>query len=183
MSPMNDTESASHEAVEPNATRNTAQREPTSLNLKSGKQVANHIRVSAGKNDSRYWLSRIFRPVNDRGEASPHYSMKIQFRGRRMAFGLGTGNKEAAARRAASIYTDLFTLGVEATLAKHRAQSPRKIRSEVTTIGGWIEAARGVSVSNTATFAQYAASLRLIAGQILSVKKTRKRRTCISQGH
>ena len=58
---------------------------------------------------------------------------------------------------------------------KHRAQTPRKIRSEVTTIGEWIQAARGVSASNPATFAQYAASLRLIAGQILSLKKTKKR--------
>ena len=32
-----------------------------------------------------------------------------------------------------------------------------------------------MSASNAATFAQYAASLRLIAGQILSVKKTKKR--------
>ena len=101
--------------------------------------------------------------------------MKVQFRGRRMAFTLGTGNKDAAARRAAGIYTDLLTLGVEATLAKHRAQSSREIPSKVATIGEWIEAARVVSASNAATFAQYAASLRLIAGQILSVKKTKKR--------
>jgi hypothetical protein len=47
--------------------------------------------------------------------------------------------------------------------------------SKVATIGKWIEAARGVSASNPATFAQYAASLRLIAGQILSVRKTKKR--------
>ncbi|MGA7215568.1 MAG: tyrosine-type recombinase/integrase [Terrimicrobiaceae bacterium] len=137
--------------------------------------MANQIRAAAGKNDSRYWLSRIFRPVNDRGETSPHYSMKVQFRGRRMAFTVGTANKEAAARRAAGIYTDLLILGVEATIAKHRAQSPREISSKVATIGAWIEAARGVSASNAATFAQYAASLRLIAGQILSVKKTKKR--------
>jgi hypothetical protein len=37
-----------------------------------------------------------------------------------MAFTLGTGNKDAAARRAAGIYTDLLTLGVEAALAKQR---------------------------------------------------------------
>ena len=89
--------------------------------------MANHFRVAAGKNDSRYWLSRIFRPVNDRGEMSPHYSMKVQFHGRRMAFTLGSANKEAAARRAAGIYGELLSFGVEATLAKHRAQSPRKI--------------------------------------------------------
>ena len=175
MSRLNDPYTALNKAVEPDATWHITTQEPTGLNRKSGKQVANQFRAAAGKNDSRYWLSRIFRPVNDRGEVSPHYSMKVQFRGRRMAFGLGTGNKEAAARRAAGFYGDLLSLGVEATLARHRAQSPRKIRSEVTTIGGWIEAARGVSASNAATFAQYAASLRLIAGQILAVKKTKKR--------
>ena len=175
MSPLNDTESASNQAVESDATRQITEQESTALNQKSGKQVAHHFRAAAGKNDSRYWFSRIFRPVNDRGDASPHYSMKVQFRGRRMAFTLGTANKEAAARRAAGIYADLLTLGVEATIAKHRAQSPRENPSEVATIGEWIEAARGVSASNAATFAQYAASLRLIVGQILSVKKTKKR--------
>ena len=175
MSPLNVDDTASHKDVEPDATRHTAEQEPTRLNLESGKQVANRIRASAGRNDSRYWLAKLFHPINDRGEASPHYSMKVQFRGRRMAFTLGTANKEAAARRAASIYTDLLALGVEATVAKHRAQRPRKIPSEVATVGEWIEAARGVSASNAATFAQYSASLRLIAGQILSVKKTKKR--------
>jgi hypothetical protein len=131
--------------------------------------------IATHNSDSRYWLSRIFRPVNDRGEMSPHYSMKVQFHGRRMAFTLGSENKEAAARRAAGIYGELLSFGVEVTLAKHRAQSPRKIPSEVATIGEWIEAACGVSASNAATFAQYAASLRLIAGQILSVRKTKKR--------
>ena len=169
------TKPASNQAVELDATRQITEHEPTGLNQKSGKQVANQLRAAAGKNDSRYWASRIFRPVNDRGEASPHYSMKVQFRGRRMAFTLGTANKEAAARRAAGIYADLLTLGVEATLAKHRAQSRGEIPSKVATIGEWIEAARGVSANNATTFAQYAASLRLIAGQILSVKKEKKR--------
>ena len=122
------------------------------------------------KTDPRYWMQRIFK-----WHGSPNYSLQIQFRGRRMAFTLRTANKEAAARRAAGIYSDLLALGVEATLAKHRTQRPREIPAEIATIGEWIEAARGVSASNVATFAQYAASLRLIAGQILSVKKTKKR--------
>src|SRR5215469_15243800 len=75
-----------------------ATRNGSGLNRKSGKQVANHFRRAAGKNDSRYWRARIFRPVNDRGETSPHYAMRLQFRRRRMAFSLGTGNAEAAAR-------------------------------------------------------------------------------------
>src|SRR5580704_10162391 len=78
----------------------------SSLNRKNGKQVANTITRGAGKNDSRYWRSRIFRPINARGETSPHYSMRLQMRGERMAFSLGTGNAETAARIAANIYTD-----------------------------------------------------------------------------
>ena len=175
MNPSMPTKPASNQDVELDATRQITEHHPTGLNPKSGKQVANQLRAAAGKNDSRYWASRIFRPVNASGNASPHYSMKVQFRGRRMAFTLGTANKDAAARRAAGIYSDLLTLGVEATLARHRAQSRGEIPSKVATIGEWIEAARGVSASNATTFAQYAASLRLIAGQILSVKKTKKR--------
>ena len=122
------------------------------------------------KTDARFWLPRLFK-----WEDSPNYSIRIQFRGRRMTFSLGIGNREAAARSAANIYRDLLALGVEATTAKYGAQGQREISSKVATIGDWIEAARGVSASNPATFAQYAASLRLIAGQILSVRKTKKR--------
>src|SRR5262249_23257007 len=68
---------------------------------------------------------RVFRPVNARGAASPHYSMKVQFRGRRMAFTLGTGNKDAAAKRAAAIYGELLAHGIEATLARRRKGRPR----------------------------------------------------------
>ena len=128
--------------------------------------------ASAGKNDSRYWLSRIFRPVNDRGQPSPHYSMKVQIRGRRMAFGLGTANKEAAARRAAGIYGDLLSLGVERTLTKHRSQRPQG--ENIATIGEYLRAAQGVMAVRPATFAAYAAHLRRIAGDILILRAARK---------
>jgi integrase len=144
----------------------------SSLNRKSGKQVANHFTRGAGKNDSRYWRSRIFRPVNDRGEISPHYSMRLQMRGQRMAFSLGTGNGEAAARIAAKVYTDFLTLGVEGALAKYR---PQKAAAGITTVGEWIEAARSVAAVNPATFALYAAALRKIVGDIIRVKRNRKR--------
>jgi len=142
------------------------------LHQKSGTQVANQIRRTAGKNDSRYWLPRVFHPVNDRGEPSPHYLMRIQFRGRRMAFTTGTGNKDAAARIAARIYSDLLTLGTEGTLTKYRAQ---RSSQNIATVGEWVTAARSVAATNPATFAQYAASLRKIVGDVLRVKRSRKR--------
>jgi integrase len=144
----------------------------SSLNTKSGTQVANKIARGVGKNDSRYWRSRIYRPINARGEVSPHYSMRLQTRKRRMAFSLGTGNADAAARKAANVYTDFLTLGVEAALAKYR---PQKTTDRIATVGEWIQAARSVATVNPATFALYAAALRKIAGDIIRVKRNRKR--------
>ena len=151
--------------------QNTSAQAATGMNQKSGKQLANTIRA-AGKNDSRYWLPRVFRPVNARGEASPHYSMKVQFRGRRMAFTLGTGNKDAAAKRAAGIYGELLAHGVEATLAKHRAMRPEG--EDVALIGEYLRAAQSVIAVRPASFAAYATHLRRIAGDILNLRATRR---------
>ena len=93
-------------------------------------------------------------------------------RKQRMAFSLGTGNAEAAARKAANVYTDFLTLGVEGALAKYR---PQKATDSLTTVGQWIEAARSVATVNPATFALYAAALRKIVGDIIRVKRNRKR--------
>jgi integrase len=150
----------------------TAEQNGSGLNKKSGTQVANTITRGVGKNDSRYWRSRIYRPINARREASPHYSMRLQMRKQRMAFSLGTGNAEAAARKAANVYTDFLTLGVEGALAKYR---PQKTSDSITTVGQWIEAARSVATVNPATFALYAAALRKIVGDIIRVKRNRKR--------
>src|SRR6266404_1516246 len=164
--------SSTTEALLPHNRDPMAEQTGSSLNIKSGKQVANTIPRGVGKNDSRYWRSRIFRPINAHGETSPHYSMRLQMRRHRMAFSLGTGNAEAAARRAANVYTDFLTLGVQGALAKNR---PQKAADSITTVGEWIEAARSVATVNPATFALYAAALRKIVGDIIRVKRNRKR--------
>lgn len=151
-----------------------SEQEPTELNQKSGKQLPHQIRRTVGKNDSRYWLSRIFRPVNGRGQASPHYSMRIRFEQKRHAFSLGTGNKDAAAKRAAAIYGELLALGVEPTLAKRRAQKQLD-DAGAATIGAWISAAHKVFDGKPATFGGYARALRFVASEILAVSKTKKR--------
>jgi integrase len=160
------------EVVPPTPISTQRNKTGSDLNTKSGKQVANTLTRGAGKNDSRYWRKRIYRPFNARGEASPHYSMRLQMRGSRWSFSLGTGNAEAAARKAANVYTDFITLGVEAALAKHR---PQRAADSIVTVGQWIEAARSVATVNPATFALYAAALRKIVGDIIRVKRNRKR--------
>jgi hypothetical protein len=90
-----------------------------------------------------------------------------------MSFTLRTGNRDAAARRAAGIYSDLLTHGVEMTIAKHRAQAIPPITS--VTIGDWIAAAGKVFDGKPATFGGYSRALRLIASEILAVSKSKKR--------
>lgn len=90
-----------------------------------------------------------------------------------MSFSLGTGNRDAAARRAASIYSDLLTVGAEASIAKHRAQN-QLVAVGVATIGDWIAAASKVFDGKAATFGGYTRGLRFIASEILAVSKHKK---------
>ena len=128
-------------------------------------------RVSLSKGDSRYWMAagRL-----KKSNGSPNYSVQIQFKGKRMGFTTRTANKDAAAKIAASIYTDLLKFGADATLGKHRPQQPIK-EAKTATIGEWIDSAKEVAVVNASTFNCYACSLRLIASQILKLRKTKKR--------
>ena len=166
-------DASTDQELSPIGEENISAQSATGLNKTNGKQVANTIRV-AGKNDSRYWLPRIFRPVNARRQASPHYAMRVQFRGRRLAFSLGTANKEAAAKGAAACYGQLLAHGIEATLARYRVQKHEK-PTEVATVGEWIAASEKVFDGKPSSFAGYARALRLIAAEILKVKKTKAR--------
>lgn len=144
---------------------------------KSGKLVANPKTGSLGKNSAGFWASRIFKGRNDDGIVSPHYIMRVQFKGRRTTFTTGTGNKEAAAKIAAGIYSDLLAIGWDATLAKHRpTNEPDPDQpAPVASVGQWIAAARRVSEVNASTFNCYSCSLRKIVGDILAVEWSKKR--------
>ncbi|MCX6969698.1 MAG: tyrosine-type recombinase/integrase [Verrucomicrobia bacterium] len=126
------------------------------------------------KNDVRFWKKRIFKPLDGRtGSESPHYSVRIAHGGVRRSVSLETGNAEAAATRARDFFQDVMRIGLAAAAEKIRPTSSAPDR--IATIGEWIVAAQGVSDASTTTVGQYAGALRLIAGQILSVKKSKKR--------
>lgn len=139
---------------------------------KSAGQVQGDRQVK-GKNSAAYWQDRIYKDET-RGVEAAHYSMQVQFKGRRMTFTTGTSNKNAAAAGAAGIYKELLSLGVEGTLAKHRPQKAAK-GDKVATVGEWIEGAREVSEAGETTFTCYARALRLIAGGVAELKKNKKR--------
>ena len=139
----------------------------------NGPQMAHSPPRGVGKNDSRYWRSKIFRRVDPRGIESAHYATRIQWRGRRHRFALGTANKEAAAAKAAAIWRDLTTHGLEMTLAKHKAQP--QAQDTIVSVGEWLAATQRVFTRRPATFGDYARSLRLIVSEILAVAKGRAR--------
>ena len=149
-------------------THNTQQPQ-AGMDEKSAQKV-HRRKATLAKTDTRYWQ----RPgklvmVGD----SPNYSMQVAYKGRRMRFTTHSGNKEAAAKTAAGIYLDLLSLGVEGTLAKHRPQTAKG--DKIATVGAWITSARTVSEVNDATFNQYSASLRKIAGDIIAIKRSKSR--------
>ena len=101
--------------------------------------------------------------------------MRVEFRRRELTFSLRTGNKEAAAKRAAAIFRDLVELGVNATIKKHRGPKEDVPKQEDVTIGAWVAAAERVFDGSPATFGGYTRALRFIASQILATQKTKKR--------
>lgn len=122
------------------------------------------------KADARYWM-KDGRLIKWKG--SPSYSFQVQFKGQRLAFSTRTANKEAAARIAAGIYTDLVTLGVEQTLAKHKPKATKAER--VATVGEWIAAAEEFTSAKPETFTHYARCLRKIVSEITKVRKDKRR--------
>jgi hypothetical protein len=143
--------------------------------LPSGKQNGKQPKPRWGKNDVRYWVRRIYKPVSGRGEISPHFCVQIQHGGKRAGFTLFTGNKDAAARRACELYKDIVSRGIDVVLAERRNKSSDTPTISSWTIGSWVEAATKIFAASPATITGYARSLRTIASAIIQMEKSAKR--------
>lgn len=172
MNTNNGSKAASIRAFRADGTADKPEQPETGRRGKPAKQLPNKKQAGVGKNSANYWKSRIFKPVNSAGDASPNYSMRLSYKGKRVAFTLGTSNQEAAAAKAASIYNDLLTLGIESALAKHR--TPGQQGEGIATIGEYLKAAQGVMDVRPGTFSAYGIQLRRIAGDILNKRTARK---------
>src|SRR5690348_399149 len=98
----------------------------TLINGISGQEVAKR---TFGKTDLRYWHQVIFKPTykkDGRTVEVDHWSVRIQWRGRRELFSLNTSNKTAAAAKAKEIYALLIGAGWDAALAKYKPSVVRR---------------------------------------------------------
>ena len=173
MSPLDTRKAASPKELEVNEVSGNAPERSATVQSKSATRVPLSRVSGVGKNSAKYWMDRIYKPVNGNGAVSPHYMMRVKIKGRRLAFGLGTAKQSEGASLAANIYHDLLSLGIEGTLGKHRPKPEKPDRPA--TVGEWITAASEVSEANPSTFNCYACSLRKIVGDILAVKRSKKR--------
>jgi integrase len=149
------------------------------MDTKSGNKVASKL----SKNDTRYWLRRVFKPrsVQRSGQVyvAAFYFARFQYAGRRMSMSLGTGNQTEAAARAKERYLYLTANGWQAFAEKYRAdhdmpQVPDALKTNVT-VGEFIEAATSESTLPATTIGLYARAFRRIVADIFGIKGGKKR--------
>lgn len=147
----------------------------TDKDTKSGKGLPKQKSAGRAKTDARYWEDRIFKPSFTRnGETlqARHYSMRVCYAGKRHNFPLGTGNKTAAGRKAAGIYTMIATEGWDAALLAHSPSHAEK--KSGTSVGDVIGILKGALDVGPVTFAEYSRALRRIAADIAGIPRERK---------
>ena len=158
---------------------------------KSGKETANEILPSSEvrngeekkktkwpKTDSRYWLEKIFKPwIVENGERrqSKHYTARIQWQGKRVAFPLLSPNAEKAANRAARIFKTLQVKGWEATLKEFSPRHGNEKKKPALTVGEFMEAVEKVADIRPRTLADYMRSFRRIVSEIEGIEEDTKK--------
>ena len=123
-------------------------------NQKSVQQVSKQ----RPKTDVRYWSSKLFKPWYTRdGERFEldTYAIKIQIRGRRETFNLGTPNKAAAAAIARDIYCYLSANGWDAAKAKFKPKNPAGTLKTHVTVGEFLEELRAKADLEPKTLESY----------------------------
>jgi hypothetical protein len=99
------------------------------------------------KTDIRFWQNAVFRQPYTKGSKrwlTKEWYARIQFRGKRQFFSLGTPNKAAAAAKARDIYLSLMASGWEITLRRYKPSSavPKKLPSDGGTVGDFLNGAK-----------------------------------------
>ncbi|MEZ5327009.1 MAG: tyrosine-type recombinase/integrase [Verrucomicrobiales bacterium] len=144
------------------------------MNDKSGSKVGRHP-----KTGKRYWQNKVLRRVYRRDGheiQESDFSVKVQFKGRRYRFVLGSANRATAAARAQKIYTSLLQRGWEATMTEFAPETakPAEVRENQPTVGQLISVVENLSSARPATLQTYFKAFRKIAGDIHNVKRGKK---------
>ena len=150
-------------------------------NQKSVQEVSKHH----GKADVRYWQSRLFNPWytrNGKRVELDNYAVKIQHKGRRDTFSLGTPNKAAAAAKARDIYRFLTANGWDAALKEFKPES-QVVQKTHATVGDFLEELRLKADLKPKTLEDYSVSLRKIVADAFKINGENERFDYRKGGH
>ena len=157
----------------------TAKRDATPPNSESGAEVAQKSTVplsTASKFSPAFWRDRVFRRTYANGGEVcevAEFRTRIQHAGKREEVGLGTNDREAAARTAAKLYARVRAAGWAVALAEF---SPDKTGAKgVPTVGEVIEAASQSKNIGANTLRGYVVCFRKLAADAYGVRATASR--------
>src|SRR5260221_1893612 len=124
------------------------------------------------KTDIRFWQNAVFRQpytVGRQRRLTKEWYARIQFRGKRKFFPVGTQNKAAAAAKARDIYLSLLASGWEITLQRYKASSavPKRVASNGGTVGDFLAELKEKSEAKPKTLEGYAVALRKIVADVM----------------
>src|SRR5262245_14232422 len=166
---------------------NTTQPKTPRANLKSGSEVAQlnsteplpqpastpaRARRTLPRTHADYWKSRLFRrsysQKGERREVNDLY-VRIQYGGRREFLPLSTTNQDAAARKAASLYTSIVAKGWDAALADAYKDSESSPKLDVS-VGDYLAAVDATRRLRARTFLNYRNCLRTIVAESFGIR-------------
>ncbi|MGA8655866.1 MAG: tyrosine-type recombinase/integrase [Chthoniobacterales bacterium] len=129
------------------------------------------------RSDIRYWQRAVFQRVRyrkAREDKSKHFSVQLQFAGRRAEFNLGTANRVVAAGKARDIYEHLKVNGWAATLANFKLGPEPKNDGAIQTVGEFIGAIQATTASRGRTLSEYIRSFRRIVAGAFGIDDPKK---------
>ena len=156
-------------------TNDTEKHDTTPQNNLSGKEVAKpQNRVS--KFTPAYWRDRVYRPTytNENGlHEVAELWCRVQHGGRREAVGLGSNDKDQAARNASKLFTRVKAAGWTIALAEFAPD--RSTAKGVPTVGEIIEAASKTADVSAQSLRGYVVRFRKLAAEACGIKTTTSR--------
>ncbi|MDA7865175.1 tyrosine-type recombinase/integrase [Akkermansiaceae bacterium] len=151
-------------------------RQPETSNTQPICPVSAQSETGASRTKVAYWRSRVQKVKSKRGSESPDYSARIVFKSRRVRFPLHTSNKDAAASKAAKIFSFLLENGWDETIQEFKSKGTKQepavesgTASTRNTIGDLILANHKYSSARPQTLQAYFKALRRIVSGLVEL--------------
>lgn len=135
-----------------------------------------------------HWRNKVERTTSQSGATNLTYSVRIQWKKRRVRFSFETANRNAAASEAARIFAYLIEHGWERTIKKFKEREPDSHLDATEaptclTVGEFIQVATRLSTARPRSKAAYAKALRRVVAGAMEISDGKKYQARGECGH